>query len=144
VRKLNTRLIVGRSGRIQVGAHVGEDLRVCQPSTSPCRPMWLVGQDSRSSFWRQIGVILHQPLNLSIFRKNAKNSQNMNGIPVCLRPKTENAPTWRSPRPLFWVPFWPVFWHFLLRFYFQSNISIHPYFILYYSNIIITNNIHAR
>jgi len=23
----------------------------------------------------------------------------MNGIPVCLDPKTENAPTWRSPSP---------------------------------------------
>jgi len=25
----------------------------------------------------------------------------MNGIPVCLDRKTENAPTWRSPNPLF-------------------------------------------
>jgi len=57
----------------------------------------------------QIGVILHQPLNLSIFRKNTKNSQNMNGIPVCLGPKTENAPTWRSPRPLFWGSFLAYF-----------------------------------
>jgi len=61
----------------------------------------------------QIGVILHQPLNLSIFRKKAKNGQNMNGIPVCLGRKTENAPTWRPPSPLFWGLFstyFQAFW----------------------------------
>jgi len=59
--------------------------------------------------WRQIGVILHQPLNLSIFRKNTENGQIMNGPPVCPGEKTENAPTWR-PRKHFSGPvFLPIF-----------------------------------
>jgi len=33
----------------------------------------------------------------------------MNGIPVSPERKTENAPTWRSPNPLFWTWFWPYF-----------------------------------
>jgi len=48
-----------------------------------------------------LGVILHQPLNLSNFRKNSDFSENMNGIPVCLARKMENAPTWRPRNPDF-------------------------------------------
>jgi len=33
----------------------------------------------------------------------------MNGIPVCRSRKTENAPTWRPPRPLFWGSFLAYF-----------------------------------
>jgi len=33
----------------------------------------------------------------------------MNGIPVCLAPKTENAPTWRSPSPFFRAYFLAIF-----------------------------------
>jgi len=58
---------------------------------------------------RQSGVVLHQPLNCSIFWKNSVFRQKMNGIPVCLAPKTENAPTWRSGSPLFWTPFLALF-----------------------------------
>jgi len=36
----------------------------------------------------------------------------MNGIPVSPERKTENAPTWRSPRPLFWGSFFGYFWGF--------------------------------
>jgi len=69
---------------------------------------WEVALGTRS-FLGQTGVVLHQPLNLSIFRKKSKNGQNMNGIPVCRSRKTENAPTWRSPRPLFWGSFLAYF-----------------------------------
>jgi len=37
----------------------------------------------------------------------------MNGIPVCLERKTENAPTWRSPSPLFGGGFRALFRHIL-------------------------------
>jgi len=79
-------------------------------------PRYMRGSASRSELGGgvliltgQIGVVLHQPLNLSIFRKKAKNGQNMNGIPVCRSRKTENAPTWRSPSPLFGGLFLAVF-----------------------------------
>jgi len=49
------------------------------------------------------GVILHQPLNLQIFRKNSVFGRKMNGPPVCPGEKTENAPTWR-PRKHFFGP----------------------------------------
>jgi len=39
--------------------------------------------------------VLHQPLIRSIFRKNDDFSEKMNGIPVCLARKTQNAPTWQ-------------------------------------------------
>jgi len=52
---------------------------------------------------QDFGVILHQPLNLSIFRKNSVFSEKMNGPPVCLAQKSENAPTWR-PRKHFFGP----------------------------------------
>jgi len=41
------------------------------------------------------GVVLHQPLNRAIFRIFGKKARKMNGIPVCLVPKTQNAPTWQ-------------------------------------------------
>jgi len=84
-----------------------------------------MGPGISSILARQIGVILHQPLNLSIFRKNTKNSQNMNGIPVCLGQKTENAPTWRSPSPLFWG---------LFLAYFAAN--FHPNYCFYYRGLL--------
>jgi len=62
---------------------------------------------------RQSGVVLHQPLNCSDFRKKRVFCQNMNGPPVCLAPKTENAPTWRSPNPLFGTRFLGLFCRFL-------------------------------
>jgi len=34
----------------------------------------------------------------------------MNGIPVSPGRKMENAPTWRSPNPLFGTHFRPLFW----------------------------------
>jgi len=72
------------------------------------------------------GPVLHQPLSLPFFRKNSKNGQNMNGIPVSRSRKTENAPTWRSPRPLFWACFRALFWPILLQFPPHSNYqSIH-------------------
>jgi len=40
-------------------------------------------------------IILHQPLNLSNFCVFCKKAQNMNGVSVCLGPKTQNAPTWQ-------------------------------------------------
>jgi len=59
------------------------------------------------------GVVLHQPLSLHFFRKNGQKQQKMNGPPVCPAPKTENAPTWRSPSPFFracfWAHFLPIF-----------------------------------
>jgi len=58
---------------------------------------------------RQTRVVLHQPLSLSIFRKKAKNGLKMNGVSVCLGQKTENAPTWRSPSPLFGGCFLVIF-----------------------------------
>jgi len=33
----------------------------------------------------------------------------MNGVSVCLGRKTENAPTWRPPKPLFGTPFLAYF-----------------------------------
>jgi len=50
------------------------------------------------------GVILHQPLSLQIFRKNAVFGRKMNGIPVCLCQKSENAPTWRPRKHNFRGP----------------------------------------
>jgi len=50
------------------------------------------------------GVVLHQPLKRRILRKNGHFWQNMNGVPVCLFEKTENAPTQGPPKPYFWVP----------------------------------------
>jgi len=76
--------------------------------------------------WRQIGVILHQPLNLSIFRKKRENGQIMNGPPVCLGQKTENAPTWRLRKHNFRTRFCPC----LARYFNPANTnpqpSIHP------------------
>jgi len=43
----------------------------------------------------EAGVVLHQPLNLRIFLDFGKKRQNMNGVSVCLAPKTQNAPTWQ-------------------------------------------------
>jgi len=125
VRILNRSRSMNGNGRIQVGAHGREGSRVFSPSTSLCRPMWSGEQQSRSSFWRQTRVVLHQPLSLTFFRKNAKKRQNMNGIPVSRTPKTENAPTWRSPRPLFGGRFLAIFWPFLLLLFDLSSTSTH-------------------
>jgi len=55
---------------------------------------------------QDFGVILHQPLSLSIFRKNSVFGRKMNGPPVCPGQNLQNAPTWRvrkhNFRPLFW------------------------------------------
>jgi len=59
-------------------------------------------------------VILHQPLNLHIFRKNGKKPQKMNGPPVCPCQKSENAPTWRPRKHFFGPRFWPLFLLFFL------------------------------
>jgi len=44
------------------------------------------------------GVVLHQPLKRQIFVKNDDFRENMNGIPVSLFRKTENAPTQGPPK----------------------------------------------
>jgi len=87
-----------------------------------------------SSFGGSTGVVLHQPLNCSVFWKKAKKRQNMNGIPVCLGPKTENAPTWRSPRPLFWGSFLVIFQprHTVSRSYSAAIPHQHPTVPTYY------------
>jgi len=62
---------------------------------------------------RRTGVVLHQPLSLAFFWKNTKKAQNMNGIPVCLAWKTENAPTWRPQNPKFqalFLAYFSMFW----------------------------------
>jgi len=41
------------------------------------------------------GVVLHQPLNRAIFRFFGKKGRKMNGVSVCLCPKSQNAPTWQ-------------------------------------------------
>jgi len=48
------------------------------------------------------GVVLHQPLKRQILVKNGDFRQNMNGIPVSLFRKTENAPTQGPPKRYFW------------------------------------------
>jgi len=123
VRILNRSRSMNGNGRIQVGAHGREGSRVFSPSTSLCRPMWSGEQQSRSSFWRQTRVVLHQPLSLTFFRKNAKKRQKLNGIPVCLSQKMENAPTWRPPNPLFRGAFLAIFWPFLLHIFNLSSPS---------------------
>jgi len=55
------------------------------------------------------GVVLHQPLNLQIFRKNGDFGRKMNGPPVCLGRNLQNAPTWRPGNPFFGTPFWGYF-----------------------------------
>jgi len=76
---------------------------VREPKGSPC-------------FGRQTGVILHQPLSLSILRKKRKNGQKMNGIPVSPSQKTENAPTWRPRCHENQASFWALFPDFLVPF----------------------------
>jgi len=75
------------------------------------------------------GVVLHQPLNLHIFRKNGDFRLKMNGPPVCPARKTENAPTWRSRSPLFRTRFLPIF----MPFYTPPNPTLYPeiYFYLF-------------
>jgi len=48
-----------------------------------------------------VGVVLHQPLKRQILAKNGDFGQNMNGVPVCLGGKTENAPTQSPEKCLF-------------------------------------------
>jgi len=55
------------------------------------------------------GVVLHQPLNLQIFRKKRVFGRKMNGPPVCLGRNLQNAPTWRPGNPFFGTPFWGYF-----------------------------------
>jgi len=74
------------------------------------------------------GPVLHQPLSLAFFRKNSQNGQNMNGIPVSRSRKTENAPTWRSPSPLFGGCFRALFWPTVSTFSIHSSYrSIHTH-----------------
>jgi len=55
------------------------------------------------------GVVLHQPLKRPILVKNSDFRQNMNGIPVSLFRKTENAPTQRPQNGLFGTLDWALF-----------------------------------
>jgi len=60
----------------------------------------------------------------------------MNGPPVCPSRKTENAPTWRSPRPLFWGSFLAHFRQFprvlgRVSVSSHSNTTTNIYFILF-------------
>jgi len=55
----------------------------------------------------------------------------MNGIPVCLAPKTENAPTWRSPRPLFGGRFLAYFTPNFTRLSSISPAYTQPNYIFY-------------
>jgi len=97
------------------------------------RCVWWGGVRGRipgSIFGGSTGVVLHQPLNCSVFWKKAKKRQNMNGIPVSPERKTENAPTWRSPNPLFGTPFWGYFPSF-----FSSCLYLpHPSHIIFILN----------
>jgi len=89
---------------------------------------------------QQTGVILHQPLSLQIFRKNTKNGQKMNGIPVSPGEKTENAPTWRPRCHEIRTYFWPNFMSFsppiphpnphITFFLFLDPNKTHPYYHL--------------
>jgi len=72
------------------------------------------------------GVVLHQPLNCSIFWKNSVFGQKMNGPPVSPSQNLQNAPTWRVPNPLFWTPFWGVFWLPFSTFYSAPSSSSYP------------------
>jgi len=56
---------------------------------------------------QDFGVILHQPLNLSIFRKNSVFGRKMNGPPVSPCRILQNAPTWRVRKHNFRPPFLP-------------------------------------
>jgi len=76
-----------------------------------------IGEDEKQG---RPAPVLHQPLNLQKKRKNGKKGQNMNGVPVCPGQKTENAPTWRSPSPLFGGCFLAFFDLFFLFFYPQT------------------------
>jgi len=53
-----------------------------------------------------VGVVLHQPLKRQILVKNGDFRQNMNGIPVSLFRKSENAPTQRPQNGYFGTPIW--------------------------------------
>jgi len=70
----------------------------------------------RLIFWGRTGVVLHQPLSLTFFRKKRKKAQNMNGIPVSPGRKMENAPTWRPGSPFFGTRFSPYFRPFSSHF----------------------------
>jgi len=69
-----------------------------------------IGEDEKQGI---PGPVLHQPLSCSIFWKKGVFCQKMNGPPVCPARKTENAPTWRSPSPVFWTPKSGFFGYFL-------------------------------
>jgi len=86
------------------GCKLKSELSRCIPSQVNSRRVY---------FGSPTGVVLHQPLNRTIFWKNDENRQNMNGIPVSPSRKTENAPTWRSPSPLFGGCFSGYFWAIL-------------------------------
>jgi len=62
-----------------------------------------VGRDSGTVLVAD-GVVLHQPLKRPILVKNDDFRQNMNGIPVSLFGKTENAPTQGRQNPVFLTP----------------------------------------
>jgi len=79
-------------------------MSVCMSEYAHPKLKWIV-----FIFDRQTGVILHQPLSLTIFRKKRENRRKMNGPPVYPGEKTENAPTWRPRKHNFRTPFSPVF-----------------------------------
>jgi len=83
---------------------MGQKVRLADPL--------LFGRHWEAGFLQTEGVVLHQPLNLQIFRKNDDFGRKMNGPPVCLARKSENAPTWRSPSPFFGPPKSGFFGHF--------------------------------
>jgi len=55
------------------------------------RPAW----GWKPEKWQVVGVVLHQPLNLSIFLIFGKKRQKMNGVSVYPGQKSQNAPTWQ-------------------------------------------------
>jgi len=76
-------------------------------------------------FGLRLGVILHQPLSLTKKRKKRVFGQIMNGPPVCLGQKTENAPTWRPQNTNFGARFLPV----LARYFEAANVCPPPFII---------------
>jgi len=79
-------------------------MSVCMSEYAHPKLKWIV-----FIFDRQTGVILHQPLSLTIFRKKRENRRKMNGPPVYPGEKTENAPTWRPRKHNFRARFLPIF-----------------------------------
>jgi len=105
-----------------------------QHHTRPSLPPTIAGLLQGYEIQRSPGPVLHQPLSCSLFWKKRLFCQKMNGPAVCLGQKTENAPTWRSPRPLFGGLFLVLF-HPIL-----STILYQPPILLFYILTSIINN----